>query len=103
MMGGLNQRISTNGCGACGGFWQWFKPPHHNFFKEDCDVHDFLYDIGGTYKDRLMADILLLKHMGKRVKKHFHKRKPLSRLWFYTICIMYFIAVRVVGVTRFNY
>ena len=101
-MDGLNQKTLNNGCGACGGFWKWFKPPHHNFFKDDCDIHDILYSKGGNFKDRLTADRILLKHMLKRVTNHFYKRKPISRLWFYNICLMYYLAVRVVGITRFN-
>lgn len=95
--------VKTNGCGACSGFWAWFKPPHPNFFIEDCNKHDLLYDIGGAYKERLNADIQLFQDMLSRVYLYFNKRKPISKLWMYIVCFMYFIAVRIVGFTRFNY
>lgn len=102
-MDGLNQKTSTNGCGACGGFWRWFKPPHHNFFKNECNVHDSLYNIGGNSIDRLVADLILLNNMIKKVSLYFYKRKPISRYWYYLLCISYYIAVRIVGFTLFNY
>lgn len=93
----------AQGCGTCGGFWKWFRPPQPNFFYEDCVVHDVFYDIGGDYVDRMVADYTLLIHMWSRVSKHFYKRKPLSRLWGYVLCVAYFLGVRLIGFTRFNY
>ena len=76
---GLND---VNGCGACSGFWRWFKPPHYKFFEKECDLHDILYDIGGNYIDRKIADLKLLNDMLKNVNKYYYKRKILSKVWF---------------------
>jgi len=95
--------IDTNGCGACGGFWKWFRPPHPKFFERECNKHDILYTLGGDANDRKKADITLFQDMVKKVSSHFHRRKPISRLWFYLICAGYYLGVRIVGHTRFNY
>jgi len=98
-----HRSIEPNGCGACGGFWKWFKPPHSNFFKDECNTHDSLYSIGGNSIDRYIADLLLLKYMLKKVSEYYYKRKPVSRYWFYVICTCYFIGVRLFGYSSFNY
>jgi len=102
-MDGLSQKILVNGCGACKGFFNWFKPPHHNFFKEECNTHDTLYGIGGDEDDRLNADAILLMEMKKKVKNYFLKRKPISRVWYLILCYLYFIGVRLFGKPNFNY
>lgn len=93
----------VNGCGACGGFWAWFKPPHHNFFKSECDLHDIAYDIGGNSRDRRIADIELLYNMKLKVNQYFANRKPLSRLWYLFLCNLYYLAVHFFGKSQFNY
>ena len=100
-MGGSTQH--TNGCGVCSGFWKFFKPPHHNFFKRQCDKHDILYTLGGDYRDRFKADLILFQEMYTHVRGYFYGRKPLSRLWFYILCVMYFLGVRLFGHTKFNH
>ena len=94
---------TSNGCGACSGFWRWFKPPHYKFFEKECDLHDILYDIGGNYIDRKIADLILYRDMIKLVKKYFYKRKPLSKLWYLVLCKVYYIGVRLGGWLSFNY
>ena len=42
---------NVNGCGACSGFWRWFKSPHHKFFKVQCNQHDKAYNLGGIKND----------------------------------------------------
>ena len=93
----------VNGCGACGGFWKWFKPPHHNFFRVQCNIHDTMYDNGGTSKDRHIADIILLYNMKDWINVYFEKRKPISRLWYLMLCYIYYLAVRIFGSKQFNY
>ena len=92
-----------NGCGACGGFWKWFKPPHHKFFIGPCNVHDSLYSTGGNRIDRKIADLILLNNMRKLVLTHFKGRKLLSRVWYIVVCYFYYLAVRFIGFTLFNY
>lgn len=94
---------TVNGCGACSGFWRWFKPPHYKFFKEECDLHDLYYDIGGNYIDRKISDLILLNSMIKNVEQYYHKRKIISKLWFLFICRLYYVGVRAFGFTQFNY
>ena len=92
-----------NGCGACSGFWKWFRPPHYKFFKEECNRHDLAYDIGGNRIDRKIADLILYRDMIKLVKEYFYKRKPLSKLWYLILCKVYYIGVRLGGWLSFNY
>ena len=40
---------TVNGCGACSGFWKWFKPPHSKFCEEEYNTHDRDNDLGGSY------------------------------------------------------
>jgi len=95
--------MKVNGCGACSGFWKWLKPPHLNFFKEECNTHDILYDIGGDKYDRKLADFLLMVEMQKKTNNYFKNRKPISRAWYNIICYFYYLAVRIFGKKRFNY
>lgn len=92
-----------NGCGACSGFWKWFKPPHSKFFEEECNTHDRAYDLGGDYVDRYISDVILFRDMRKSVYNHFYRRKLFSKIWFLFLCVMYYIGVRLVGFTNFNY
>ena len=68
---------SLNGCGACNGFWKWFKPPHHKFFKVQCNIHDISYAIGGQEIDRHIADVKLKYNMKDWVNVYFENRKPI--------------------------
>lgn len=94
---------SVNGCGACSGFWRWFKPPHYNFFKVQCNLHDREYDIGGTERDRHIADINLMYNMQYHVNNYFKDRKPFSRRWYIMLCKIYYYGVRIFGKKQFNY
>ena len=91
------------GCGASGGFWKWFKPPHKNFFKSACIQHDIDYDNGGSELDRHISDIKLKYEMKKMIKNHFYKRKPISRIWYLIITQAYYYGVRLFGKNNFNY
>ncbi|HAP94528.1 MAG TPA: hypothetical protein DCP54_02010 [Chryseobacterium sp.] len=92
-----------NGCGACGGFWKFFRPPHHSFFKNECNLHDKHYDIGGNRIDRKIADLILYNNMQKNVKIYFKGRKPISRFWFLILCKCYYLGVRIFGFSNFKY
>lgn len=92
-----------NGCGACSGFWKWFRPPHYKFFHEPCNRHDELYELGGNFLDRLKADYVLLKDMIELVLIYYKGRKLLSKFWFILLCFTYFIGVRIFGYTQFKY
>ncbi len=100
-MAGL--KVQTNGCGACGGFWQWFKPPHHRFFYKDCEKHDLAYHQGGDAIARKIADLELRFDMQVRVMHYFKNRKPISKAWYLSLCQAYYLGVRVFGKSRFNY
>ena len=98
---GLNR--SVNGCGACNGFWKWFKPPHHKFFKVQCNIHDTSYAIGGQEIDRHIADVKLKYNMKDWVNVYFENRKPISRYWYLFLCNCYYLAVRIFGKKSFNF
>ena len=99
----MRDEFKVNGCGACGGFWKWFKPPHYKFFKEQCNQHDKAYDIGGSKLDRLNADKLLFRQMIELTLYHFGYRKVSSQYWYITLAFAYYLAVRVFGRSRFNF
>ena len=101
MMGGLKE--TSNGCGACNGFWKWLKPPHYNFFKTQCNIHDISYGTGGQEIDRHIADVKLKYNMKDWVKSYFENRKPISRYWYLFLCNCYYFAVRIFGKKSFNF
>ena len=86
-----------NGCGACGGFWSWFKPPHYKFFEEECNKHDIAYNEGITSLDRKIADLTLLRNMRVKVNSYFVNRKYISRQWYLILCYMYYLGLRLGG------
>lgn len=100
-MVGTNQQI--NGCGACGGFWKFFKPPHKKFFVEECNKHDEAYNIGGSKEQRKQADRDLYFSMIDKSINYYKSRKTISLWWFVTLSLMYYGAVRVFGSKSFNY
>ena len=91
-----------NGCGTCGGFWRWLKPPHKNFFKEACQKHDEAYDLGGNPADRIQADRRLFFDMIDKSVDYYRNRKTLSLWWFVTLSLAYYYAVRCFGKPRFK-
>ena len=93
---------TVNGCGACSGFWRWFKPPHYKFFEKECSRHDLAYGIGTTKIDRLVADLILLQDMKVKSKVYYHRRKFISKCWFITLCYIYFIGLRLLGSLPIN-
>ena len=58
----------SNGCGAQSGIFKWLKPPHATFFKNQCRFHDVDYAIGGSEKDRKIADKKLKTRMLIKIK-----------------------------------
>ena len=94
--------FTKNGCGACSGFWQFFRPPHSRFFKKECDQHDEAYNTGGNWIDRKIADLKLLNAMSKTVRIYFQNRKPISRIWFLFLCWCYYAGVRIFGKSNFQ-
>ncbi|MEG0188618.1 hypothetical protein [Algoriella sp.] len=92
-----------NGCGACGGFWKWFKPPHYKFFTSQCNQHDEAYSVGGTKNDRLIADKLLFRQMIELTLCYFGTRKVASQYWYITLALCYYFAVRIFGAKQFNF
>ncbi len=93
----------TNGCGACSGWLAWVKPPHHKFFKNECVLHDELYNLGGTKVDRKKADKRLFDKMVEHSTIAFKDASASSMWWFITLAYCYYIAVRWFGKGQFNY
>ena len=93
---------NVNGCGACDGFWKWLKPPHKNFFENECNHHDELYEIGGTALARKEADRELFFSMVWKATHYFDNRNPISLWWFVTLALAYYGAVRIFGKPRFK-
>jgi len=91
------QRLEVcNGCGGKGGL---VKPPHHHFFKEECNHHDFNYFLGFLEEHRKKADKQLLEAMYKKVQT----LSWYNRLRYYPWCKLYYIGVRTSGAKYFYY
>ena len=58
----------SNGCGAQSGLFKWLKPPHATFFKDQCNLHDVDYHIGGSEKERKQSDKDLKNRMVEKIK-----------------------------------
>lgn len=96
-------KTKTNGCGAMGGIFRFVKPPHHSFFRGECELHDMLYELGGTIEDRKRADIKLFQDMVTHSVSYFKGRSVSSQMWFIFLSFLYYIAVRLFASGRFNY
>jgi len=90
-------------CGAMDGWLSWLKPPHHEFFRTACILHDELYLLGGSEDDRKRADIRLYQDMVRHSLEYFRGRKVCSQAWFLTLAFGYYVAVRLFGKGQFNY
>lgn len=91
------------GCGAMDGWLSWIRPPHHEFFKVACILHDELYLKGGSESDRKRADIRLYQDMVKHSQDYYRGRKVGSQAWFLLLAYIYYLAVRAFGKGQFNY
>lgn len=91
----------VNGCGCGSGLLKYFKPPHHEFFKTVCNIHDTAYDVGGNEEDRKKADVWLFRNMIKKIITSDFS--PLKISYFVFIALTYYISVRMFGKKYFNY
>lgn len=89
-------------CGASRGLLRFFKPPHHQFFRPQCVLHDELYDLGGTEQDRRRADKRLFDDMVRHSIDYFTDR-VVSQWWYITLAFLYWVAVRLFGRQCFNF
>lgn len=88
-----------NGCGCASGWLKWFRPPYGILFSECCEMHDILYNLGGSEEDRKEADKSLYIDMVK-LSLEF---KPLKSMWLAVIAYLYYLCVRLFGKRYFNY
>lgn len=100
----MNKANQTNGCGAMRGWLRWVRPPHHEFFREACELHDVLYEHGGAEADRKRADARLYEDMVRHSVEYFGGRGMVgSQAWFLLLSYGYYLAVRAFGRSAFNY
>lgn len=85
------------------GWLSWIRPPHHEFFKAACVLHDELYLLGGSEADRKRADIRLYQDMVAHSVAYFKGRKVGAQVWFICLAYIYYKAVRWFGKSQFNY
>lgn len=85
------------------GWLSWIRPPHHQFFKTACILHDELYLLGGSEEDRLRADKRLFDDMVRHSLSYFKGRSVSSQWWYITLAYIYYRAVRAFGKGQFNY
>lgn len=93
----------SKGCGAMDGWLSWIRPPHHEFFKTACVLHDELYLLGGNEDDRKRADVRLYQDMVRHSLDYFNGEKVSSQAWFLFLAYIYYCAVRLLGKGQFNY
>lgn len=98
-----NKTDERKGCGAMDGWLRWLKPPHHEFFKTACILHDELYLLGGSERERKQADIRLYQDMVRHSLDYFRGGRVGSQAWFLFLAYIYYIAVRLFGKSQFNY
>ena len=91
----------SGGCGAQG---QFFDLVPDNFvgvnIREACCIHDFLYSIGGTEKNRDIADRMFRSNLKCLVLNGSSLIFKSTNLW---LCEIYYIAVHRKGMQFFNY
>ena len=92
----------ANGMGPSG---QWYTSmikllPSSKLLKGAANIHDCLYHLGKTEKDRKRADEIFLNTMKKIIKKSVSRwRRPL----YYSHAYRNYLAVRWFGKDAFNY
>lgn len=89
----------ANGCGP--GAWKLDLIPDHLGdvdITEVCNQHDFLYSLGGTEEDRLMADVLLYTDIAGMVLLNDGYLVPLQM----AAAVIFYRAVRNVGAKFFG-
>ena len=75
------RKLVINGCGAGG--WKVDLVPDTIYglsIKEDCNVHDWMYDQGSTEADKDFADDVFLHNMITRINDSFWMLRPLRRI-----------------------
>jgi hypothetical protein len=90
--------------GGCGSDNSWIDLVPDRFLLLDiticCKIHDYLYTIGGTEKDRLRADRMFRTNLRRTV---LNDRNLLTRDTNLFLCNVYYRAVRKFGKSSFNY
>ena len=93
--------LASNGCGADGAL---FDLVPDNFLgvdiSEPCKIHDYCYFIGGTEKDRELADRMFRSNLRTCV---LNDDNLIFRDTNLKLCELYYIAVRRFGMSNFNY
>lgn len=92
----------VNGCGPMTGIFRFIKPPHYEFFHDECIKHDIKYNIGGDESDRLRADRDLFNGMVKHSIEYFTDYKIGSLVWFIILSYIYYLCIRGFGKKHFN-
>jgi len=96
--------MKINGCGACSGIMRHIPVPHGRFFREECNLHDVRYNIGGGKKERQVADAELFEGMVNHSISYFGGRNMVgSQYWFICLAYLYYLAVRIFGGQHFNF
>ena len=90
--------------GGCGSDGAMFDLVPDNFVgvnvSEPCKIHDYRYGIGGTEKDRDVADREFRSNLRCCVLNNHNLVTRCTNLW---LCELYYIAVHRYGMSSFNY
>ncbi len=99
------RRANCNGCGTAG--WKGTLVPDTIYslpVSESCNIHDWMYAIGTTSAERLVADLVLLANLlsttdrAAELSAFGRLISPLRMLR----CLLYYRAVRRFGEEPFN-
>ena len=83
------KQLITNGCGPWG--WKGRLVPDHLWFlsiKLACDIHDFMYLVGETIEEKIVADRVFLNNMLRLIDHAggfnfiIKKRKFLAKFYY---------------------
>ena len=90
--------------GGCGSDKAWFDLVPDRWIgisvKRCCQIHDYLYTIGGAEEDRIRADRMFYTNLKRTVLNDSNLVARTTNLWMAKI---YYKAVRRYGSSSFNY
>jgi len=90
--------------GSCGSDGALFDLVPDNFvgvnIKKCCQIHDYLYGLGGTESDKEKADLMFYTNLKRTVLNDSNLVLRTTNLW---LAKVYYKAVRDYGKSSFNY
>ena len=76
-----------NGCGGRGGKLNFLIP--QRYFRECCNIHDYMYAVGSNENDKKRADATFLYNMNQVVRE----MSGIKKWWYKRLAKMFYKAV----------